>query len=241
MLTQEDGVLDVLAKGARKPGSRFAGASEPLAVSILHLATGKRTLFVTQAQPVTSFPGLRQDYERLILALALTEIAAAVLPHEQEAPEAFRRMIEALRYLEIHPKPAVAFVWGQLSLLQEAGFMPQWADCAVCGLPVKEAQPSFSGHAGGIVHETCSYAYTDRTRARMEVAYGIERMLELNAPPQHLKFAEESAVLLGTLWKAYAERNLPAVDAAVNHLRLRIQEEMARTKGFEPPTLSSED
>ena len=65
MLSQEAGVMDVVAKGARKAASRLAGSSEPLSACILHVAEGKKNAFVTQVQPVSSFPGLRSPVPNL--------------------------------------------------------------------------------------------------------------------------------------------------------------------------------
>jgi len=52
----------------------------------MQVAEGKKNAFVTQVQPVSSFPGLRADYERLSFGQALAELAAAVMPHEQPVP-----------------------------------------------------------------------------------------------------------------------------------------------------------
>src|SRR5688500_15988706 len=80
LLTPELGKVDAIAKGARKGASRLAGSSDPLAMARMTLAKGKVNLFVTQAQPIHSFRGLRTDFERLSLALALVELYGAVLP-----------------------------------------------------------------------------------------------------------------------------------------------------------------
>lgn len=210
MLTQEAGVIDVTARGARKAASRLAGSSEPLSACILHVAEGKHKAFVTQVQPVTSFPGLRADYGRLSLALALTEVAAAVLPHEQPAPEAFALLASSLKYLEAHEKPVVAFVWAETQLLRLAGFMPEIGACVVCGKPVSGPVPALSPHAGGYVCVDDMGRYTDRYGARAEVLYGLTAIAELEAPPANLKFAQECVAALYPFWREIAGWALPA-------------------------------
>ena len=111
VLTVESGKMDVLAKGARKSASRLSGISEPLSACVMTLAEGKRTAFVTQAQPLASYRGLRTDFERLSYALALVELYAAVLPIDEPFPEAFDLLSRSLRHLETHPKPMVSLVW----------------------------------------------------------------------------------------------------------------------------------
>ena len=208
-------MLDVISKGARKSASRLAGSSEPLAACIMHVAEGKMNAFVTQVQPVSSFPGLRADYERLSFGIALAELAAAILPHEQPAPEAFSLIVSSLMYLETHPKPLVALVWAELKLLELSGFMPQLESCVLTGVPMQEAQPWLSPHAGGFVVADRVSVYTDRFQTRAEVLYGLVATASLEAPPPHLKFAEESLAALFPFWKAVADKSLPANEAAV--------------------------
>lgn len=214
LLTEELGVFDVVAKGARKGGSRLAGISEPLSVSVLHLAVGKRQWYVTQAQPITSYPGLRADYDRLSFALALAEVASAVFPHEQPAPEAFRFVVEAMRYIEVHPEPVVASVWAEAKMLELAGFGPQWAACVTCGVAVKEALAWVSPNAGGYVCGAHAEDHVDRFRARAEALIGLARILELPTPPEKLRFAAEAYRALWPFWRHVAEKPLPAREHA---------------------------
>ena len=219
VLTAENGVIDILAKGARRPGSRFSGSSEPLSVAVFHLAKGKVNEFITQAQPISSFPGLRTDFDRLSLALAVCEIAVAVLPHEQESPAAFRLVVEAFTYLEAHEKPLVAFAWAQLALMQIAGLSPRWDRCVVCDQTVEERAPGFSPHAGGILHEACSQRFTDRFTAPLEIAITLRKMQALAQPPSSLKLAFEACETLSRFWHSYGEAPLPALRAAMSAIR----------------------
>lgn len=220
LLTREKGVIDVFAKGARKGGSRLAGSSEPLSACILHLAEGKRNLYITQAQPISSFPGLRTDYERLTFGLALTELAAAVLPHEHPADEEFGFMVHALHDLEIHPKPLVALVWAELRLMEMAGFLPSFNVCVGTGERVAEAMPFVSPHAGGYVGLATAGRYSDRFQTRAEVLFGLAACSELEQPPPALKFAEECLRCLLPFWREVAGRALPANDALIAQLSL---------------------
>lgn len=214
LLTEELGVFDAIAKGARKGGSRLAGSSEPLSVSVLHLAIGKKQWYVTQAQPITSYPGLRLDFDRLQFALALAEVASAVFPHEQPAPEAFRFIVEALRYIEVHDEPIVAAVWAELQTLKLAGFAPQWLNCVSCDAPPKHARSTLSPDAGGFVCPEHADGGYDRFQVPVEVAIGLGRAADLEAPPAHFKLATEAYRALLPFWRHVAERPLPAREAS---------------------------
>jgi DNA repair protein RecO (recombination protein O) len=219
ILTAERGKIDVVAKGARKAASRLAGISDPLCVSRLGVAEGKLNLFVTQAQPMRSFPGLRTDYERLGFALALCELYAAVLPLDQPFPEAHELLHASLRHLETHPKPIVALVWAEVQLLAISGFMPQFERCVTTDEAVTEAEPFLSPRAGGYVCDAAASPHTDRFRTRVEVLYGLARLPELEAPPANLRFASMTLADLLPFWRAIAEAPLPANEAAVREAR----------------------
>ncbi|MGV3617204.1 MAG: DNA repair protein RecO [Fimbriimonas sp.] len=219
ILTAELGKVDVVAKGARKAASRLAGVSDPLCVSRLELAEGKLNRFVTQAQPMRSFPGLRTDYERLGFALALCELYAAVLPHDQPFPEAHELLHLSLRHLETHPKPIVALVWAEVHLLDIAGFLPQFERCVTTDQTVTEAEPFVSPRAGGYVCDEAATPHTDRFRTRAEVLYGLVRLPELEAPPANLRYATETLADLLPFWRAIAEAPLPANEVAVREAR----------------------
>lgn len=219
ILTEELGKVDVVAKGARKAASRLAGISDPLCVSRLEIAEGKLNRFVTQAQPMRSFPGLRTDYERLGFALALCELYAAVLPLEQPFPEAHELLFASLRHLETHPKPIVALVWAEVHLLAISGFMPQFERCVTTDQPIAEGDPFLSPRAGGYVCDQAASPHTDRFRSRAEVLYGLVKLPDLEAPPTNLKFADETLADLLPFWRAIAEAPLPANETAVREAR----------------------
>ncbi len=214
--------MDVVAKGARKAASRLAGISDPLTVARLCIAEGKRTAFITQAQPMASYRGLRTDFERLTLALALVELYAAVCPYEQPFPEAFELLQVSLSQLEAHPKPLVAMVWAEARLMLEAGFLPQFDSCVVSGEALTEAEPWLSPHAGGYVSDACANSYTDRYRTRAEVLYGINRIAELDQPPPHFKHVELTLIALLPFWRNFAEAPLPANESAIKEVRTSL-------------------
>jgi len=219
VLTRELGKIDVVAKGARKSGSRLAGSSDPLVMAKLAIATGKKNQFVTQAQPMASFRGLRTDYERLSFALALCELYSAVIPWEEPFPEAYDLLTASLRALEEHGKPLVALVWAELQLLSLAGFLPAFDQSCIDGRPVKEADPWVSAHAGGYLSDADSLRFTDRVQTKAEVLYGLARTAELDEPPGNLKFAGECLVVLLSFWRQIAEAPLPANESCVTEVK----------------------
>lgn len=219
LLTRELGVLDVVAKGARKAGSRLAGSSEPMMACIFGIAPGKKQRFVTQAQPISAFPGLRADYDRLTYGLALCELAAEVLHSGEPMEESFQCMVAALSFLEIHENPLVCLIWAQTALMRIAGFRPEFLRCAVTGQPVAEDPAWVSPHAGGYVSMEAAGRYRDREAFPAEVLYGAAKIAELERPPAKLKHARETYLMLFEFWKAMAHSDLPAGRQVAEKLR----------------------
>lgn len=216
ILSEEEGVVEVVAKGAKKAGSRLAGSSEPLAVAVFHLAAGKRQSYVTQCQPVTTFSGLRADYDRLCFGLALTEISGQVFPVGQSDPDGFQLLLRALKYVELHPKPEVALLWAQVQLLRHAGYAPSWRACVVSGDSIREADAYFTPRGGGYVSVPHSGPYGDRMTVRAEVLYVLDALESCEQPPDHARFSQECLKVLFAVWREVLDAKLSASEQALS-------------------------
>lgn len=219
LLTKELGKIDVVAKGARKAASRLAGSSDPLTMATMTWAKGKVNKFVTQAQPLHSFRGLRTDYERLSMALALTELYALILPWEEPIESAYELLTASLKAIECHPKPVVALVWSELKLMEESGYLPPFDACISTGAAVKEATPWLSPAAGGYISLPDAVSYNDRFKTKAEVLWGLAKTAELEEPPPNLKLADECLIAMIPFWRHIVDAPLPANEAVKKELR----------------------
>ncbi len=218
LFTREQGKIDVIAKGARKGGSRLAGVSEPLMVAQFQLASGRVRRFVTQAQPMSSLPALRNDYVRLVCGLALMELVTVQMPYEAVHPEVFDSLSLALSVLGGDGDPAVPLVWFAARMLASEGQMPDWKKCSVSGRAIKTTPVWYSPAAGGAVGEDEQDRYPDRRRATSESLMGIARTAELERPPEKLKRSTECCSVLFRYWQGVLDSPLPAWEKAIQAL-----------------------
>jgi len=132
ILTRDEGKKTVRARGAKRLGGKLSAASQPLVYSRMTLFEHKNRCSLDEAEVLDAFFALRQDLERLSLALYLAELCEA-LTDEAPDPAVFSLMLNvchALSHLQKPPalvKPAV-----ELRILSLCGFQPSIESCAVC-------------------------------------------------------------------------------------------------------------
>ena len=127
VLTRTHGVISVIAKGARRPKSRFGSTLQPLShvqVVFYHKANrGLQTL--KEASHVTRFPNLLADLDRLPTALRAIEISRAMLGEGDTHPVAVDLLVATLSVLDLaEEREGNALPWFALHLAGLLGFAP---------------------------------------------------------------------------------------------------------------------
>ncbi|MCW5937999.1 MAG: DNA repair protein RecO [Fimbriimonadaceae bacterium] len=211
LLTRTFGKLDVVAKGARKSGSRLAGSSELLARSLVTWAPGPARRFVTHVRPVTSYPGLRTDYDRLMAGLAVAEVVATALPYESPAPDTFDLMGGALAAIAGGEPWEAPLVWFLAWLLREEGLGTDWTRCVVTGEGLDLNPAWVSASAGGFVRAESAEPYADRRLVSAEALIALKKVSGQVEPPPRIARAAECLGVLLWFWSATLERELPTL------------------------------
>jgi DNA repair protein RecO (recombination protein O) len=159
ILTDEYGLIRVVAPGSRKHKSSLGGRSSLFVVNQLLLAKGRSLDKLIQAESIESFPGLSQDLRRLTAAQYLAELTLYQALSDQPQTDLLCLLQEHLSRLESLPA-AVALpvlVHAAFHLLAVAGLTPQLYNCCVTQQSIlpevanPDWQIAFSAAAGGIV------------------------------------------------------------------------------------------
>lgn len=160
MATSELGVVSVIAKGARRPRSKFG-------VALSSLSSGHATIYPSRlsdlhtltAFDVVSVPEtLARPFERYAAATVLSELMIRFAPHERN-PELYQFFSHALAVLTAIPVDGVAVValrsvWG---LVRELGFAPILDRCAKDGAGIPGGlRVAFSPSHGGVLCSRCA-------------------------------------------------------------------------------------
>lgn len=134
VLTSDAGKQTVTARGAKRRGSRLAGASQLLAFSDMTLYGDRGRWILTEARPIEIFEPLRADLEKLTLGSYFAELLEAVSDEDIPNPEILSLGLNALFSLaEGKKKDALVKSAFELRLMCLAGFEPDVAACQVCG------------------------------------------------------------------------------------------------------------
>jgi DNA repair protein RecO (recombination protein O) len=151
------GKIGAIAKGSRRPKSRFGGRLEPFFRLNLVLYEGRSDLMtVTGAATVEGHGRLRSDGRALIAAARGCDTLLRLFDAGEPNAPAYNLLCNYLGLLDADPAaasaPGTALAF-RLKLTLAAGFSPELASCARCG--ETDHLTSFSGSAGGVVCASC--------------------------------------------------------------------------------------
>jgi DNA repair protein RecO (recombination protein O) len=151
------GRIGGIAKGSRRPKSRFGGRLEPFFRLNLVLYEGRGDLLtVTGASTLEGYGRLRSSGPALGAAGRACDAVLRLLDSGEPNEAAYNLLCNYLGLLDSEPDaasaPGAALAF-RLKLALAAGFSPELASCASCG--EADHLTSFSGAAGGVVCASC--------------------------------------------------------------------------------------
>lgn len=156
LLTRENGLVRAVAKGVRRPRSRFGARLELFAHVDLQLHPGRNLDMVTQVHSIAAYSGdLAGDYGRYTTACAVIETAER-LAGEERAPamELHRLTVGALRAIAAGVRDRdLVLISFLLRAMESAGWAPALTICARCG--DEGPHRAFHVAAGGAVCVHC--------------------------------------------------------------------------------------
>jgi DNA repair protein RecO (recombination protein O) len=157
LYSEKRGRIGAIAKGARRPRSRFGGRLEPFFRLDLVLHEGRGELLtVTQVSTVDGYPRLRSSAAGLGAGARACDAVLRLLDSAEPNLPAYNLLG---RYLTLLDDPAAGAAGLEtalsfrLKLALAAGFAPELAACARCG--EADHLVGFSGAAGGVVCAAC--------------------------------------------------------------------------------------
>ena len=155
LLTQGRGKVRAVAKGVRRPGSKFGGRLEPFSHVDLQLYEGRNLDIVSQAELLTPFAEVRADFALSACGSAMVEAADRVAQEDERSNRLVLLLLDGLRALAGNPEhPSSVLDAYLLRLASVAGYHPYLDACASCGQPGEHVV--FHLAAGGLLCPACA-------------------------------------------------------------------------------------
>lgn len=137
-LSRAGGRLRGVARGARRPRSRFGAALEPLShVRLWFYERGTRDLVrLSQCELLESFFETQREYARSLALSHVAELAEVLLPEREPSDTVFRLLLMVLDAIK-QGKTWLAVTYLELWLVRLAGILPDLTSCGRCQRPLE--------------------------------------------------------------------------------------------------------
>jgi DNA repair protein RecO (recombination protein O) len=169
LYTREQGMLRVIAKGARKINSRKGGHLQPYTHITAQLAKSRDIPIVTQVETINAFLPMHDDLAKLSNASYVVELLLR-FSYEDESPNPtiFRLLVETLDRIEKEADAWLPIRYYEMRLLDAVGFRPRFFECANCGREILPEDQFFSYMAGGVICPRCGSGLPNLTKLSLE-------------------------------------------------------------------------
>jgi DNA repair protein RecO (recombination protein O) len=217
LYTRERGKLSGIAKGARKPVSRLAGATELLTHGRFQLASGTNLDIITQVDVKDSFPRIRGDLSRIAYATYLLELVDKLVEERDANPEIFDSLLSALYLIERPNDPEKIAHMFELHFMRLLGYEPTLHNNIRCPHEALPDNLYFSPSLGGIVCQECNCVPQDGIPVTGQTMEIMQSLLSAGAHEvEKMEIPKESMDQIAKVMRWYiryrAERALKSVE-----------------------------
>lgn len=153
VLTGEQGLLTLKARGVRRKSSELKAACQLLAYSEFTVFENRGYHTINEAVPIEQFTQLRRDLEQFALASYFAQLAEVLSQQDQPDGEVLSLTLNAFYALSKLGRPqAIVKAAYELRMIALAGYEPQLTGCAVCA---NETPDRFDVISGTCVCASC--------------------------------------------------------------------------------------
>lgn len=160
LFTRDEGILKMVAYGARKPKSKYGSALELFNINEVILTPPKHKdhdLYpLKEFYLKRSHHKLREDYDNLLHLYLLAEFILHFLARETDSAAYYNDLYGVLEDSESHPQGFFGLIYGfMLRSLDHLGFLPDITRCSACHKKL-EGVANLSSKEGWIFCPTCN-------------------------------------------------------------------------------------
>jgi DNA repair protein RecO (recombination protein O) len=153
------GKVRAVARGARKPRSKFGASLEPFTEGayIVYHKEGRELQTLSEGDILRAFDDVKSDLDRVLQASAISELTDAVTAAEDPNPALYDALGTALACLgRLSPERSETALWFyEVRAAGALGYRPSFDRCVSCGKAWQRGRAGFSPRAGGLVCSRC--------------------------------------------------------------------------------------
>lgn len=163
LLTAKRGKVKAVAKGARRPKSRYGASLEPFTYCNVILFDKKPTVLMrmSQADILKPFMKIREDLDRIRAAARMAQIVSALLPEGEANPKVFSLLLAGLGEIEKGERLEWLVRVFEIRALKHAGYQARLDRCLLCHREIEAKAVYFSPKNGGTLCVSCARTISD--------------------------------------------------------------------------------
>ncbi|MGN6030669.1 MAG: DNA repair protein RecO [Thermomicrobiales bacterium] len=165
--TPNHGKVSLIAKGARRPSSKYGSQLDYFGRVSLHLAVGRDLDVVTSADVLDSHERLRTDLDAFACASYFAELVRHLTHDREENWRVYDLLRKSLALLDQDVDSWAVTRHYELALLSALGYQPELFSCVECREPLEATTNVYSARLGGMLCPAC--ANLDRGGEAMSV------------------------------------------------------------------------
>jgi DNA repair protein RecO (recombination protein O) len=189
-LTRTWGRVRGVARGARRPKSRFGSTLEPLThIRICYYERETRELVrISSADIVESFLAAQADYDASVALALVAEVTEAVLPDHEPSDAAFRLVLHVARAIRDRRTTGLPLAYFALWTVRLGGWLGDLERCSRCRRELAGGAAFGSASSPGLACPKCRYPgmrtipAAGLAAASRMLAEPLDRLMELAEP-----------------------------------------------------------
>jgi len=218
LMSEDDGLQNFIARGAKKPTSKLSGHIEPINFVEVYYTSRNSLPSVSQIQPINSFMKIKSNYDLLLRAQYLVELSEKFFSEEANNNPQLEILIETINQLSKTDHPDLVILVYEFELLKSHGFGLRIFECLNCSKSLTKSSNYFSYTNGGFYCESC--------------------LGEVHAKEELVKFSVEDQVIFRSIErKTYNELlNLDIKDLSIKKLSGMLRKSISNVLGVQLKT-----
>ena len=155
VFTKEDGIIGVVARGAKKIRSKISNGTDVLSYGTFHINTKNTNSLgnLVEVDIIDNFKLIRKDIIKLNYSIYLLELASQVYRHDNDK-DIYNLLISALIKINNNFNPRIITNIIELKLLEFLGIKPAIDYCVSCGK--SNDIVTISSYKGGYLCKNCA-------------------------------------------------------------------------------------